>query len=146
MRKVFPKNFDANIERGDGCWEWHGGKVRGYGKYYGAWAHRTAYERACGPIPDGLFVLHKCNNPGCVRPDHLFLGTQADNMKDAASKGRMGRHMRKLLPENAYAILWRTAFGETHKKLADEHGVARTTVMDITTRKNWLSLSTTMHD
>lgn len=55
-------------------------------------AHRVAYEYWIGPIPDGMYVLHTCDTPGCVNPSHLFLGTQADNCQDAVSKGRAGRY------------------------------------------------------
>lgn len=73
-----------------GCWLWHGrdGGTRGYGKYNGRWAHRVAYERAHGPIPSGLFVLHRCDVPACVNPNHLWLGTAADNARDMREKGR----------------------------------------------------------
>jgi hypothetical protein len=76
-----------------GCWEWPGTRNwYGYGQLQidgrTLRAHRVSWERHVGPIPPGLFVLHRCDNPPCVRPDHLFLGTQADNMADKMRKGR----------------------------------------------------------
>lgn len=87
---------------GDGCWEWQGGMVKKTeygGRGYGAFApktgeitpaHRYAYELLIGPIPDGLLACHKCDNPRCVRPDHIFPGTDLDNMRDMIAKGRAG--------------------------------------------------------
>jgi len=80
----------------NGCWEWIGGKSHGYGTLrihdlFGrtpVYAHRLAYLLAYGPIPQGLFVCHKCDNEPCINPDHLFLGTQKDNLQDMAIKGR----------------------------------------------------------
>lgn len=74
------------------CLEWQGARLRGYGRVRRAgrmqYAHRVAWEEVNGPIPDGLLVLHRCDNPPCVRPEHLFLGTDADNARDKAEKGR----------------------------------------------------------
>jgi hypothetical protein len=75
------------------CWIWLGSrKENGYGQCYvnrrPIYAHRFAYEHAVGPLTDGLRALHRCDNPPCVRPDHLFAGTQSDNTKDAIQKGR----------------------------------------------------------
>src|SRR5579885_1586253 len=78
----------------DGCWEWCGAKyTNGYGRFspyhhlsYGA--HRVSYTLSFGSIPQGLLVLHRCDNPPCVRPDHLFIGTAKDNALDRAKKGR----------------------------------------------------------
>lgn len=79
----------------ESCWEWTGakgsswshGQFRRDGKL--VYAHREAWRFWYGPIPKGMQVLHRCDNPPCVRPDHLFLGTQRDNMLDCQAKGRL---------------------------------------------------------
>lgn len=87
--------FWSRVERGDGCWRWTAFRdSKGYGRMMlpdsrGAGrvsegAYRIAWALENGPIPGGMHVLHKCNNPGCVRPDHLRIGTHAENMQDRA--------------------------------------------------------------
>ena len=82
----------------DGCWDWRGGcQVSGYGwinsRTYGStYAHRVSHELFIGPIPDGLHVLHSCDRPVCVQPKHLSAGTHAQNMREAAERGR---HVRR---------------------------------------------------
>lgn len=91
------ERFWARVHKTDGCWEWTGCRqADGYGRVYGgrgaspqiAAAHRFAYALTHGPIPTGLCVCHKCDNPPCCNPAHLFLGTVRDNAKDMAGKGR----------------------------------------------------------
>lgn len=94
-----------------GCWVWQGARSK-KGKGHGVigadgglkLTHRVAWELAYGPIPKGLFVCHHCDNPPCVRPDHLFLGTNQDNIRDASRKGRLTRplgqkHFRAVLTD-----------------------------------------------
>lgn len=78
----------------DTCWKWDGAKLKhGYGRYSGGLlAHRIAYELLVGPIPQGLLVLHSCDNPECTNPKHLFLGDHSDNAKDMVAKGRNRHH------------------------------------------------------
>lgn len=81
-------------ELGKGCWNWTAAKICGYGAFSALGeqrAHRVAYRLFVGEIPEGLYVLHKCDNPKCIRPDHLFLGTQQDNVDDKVAKGRQSR-------------------------------------------------------
>lgn len=97
-----------------GCWLWDGAvDGRGYGKYVRGGrhlqAHRVAYEETYGPIQSGLSVCHRSDNPLCVNPDHLFVGTPVDNMQDMSRKGRHFRsgqtHCKRgheLTPENTY--------------------------------------------
>jgi hypothetical protein len=70
-----------------GCHLWNGTRKGGYGQIASC-AHRLAWELANGPIPKGMQVLHRCDEPRCCNPDHLFLGTQAENMADMSRKGR----------------------------------------------------------
>ena len=86
------KKLLANTDCSGDCWEWQGAKNKGYGviehqgKAYRT--HRLSYEWFIEHIPEGMSVCHKCDNPACIRPDHLFVGTQQDNMDDMKAKGR----------------------------------------------------------
>lgn len=103
---ALPANFSserfwARVQRGDGCWNWDRPGTRdGYGRIKVAGKlespHRIAYMLTFGEIPVGQWVLHRCDNPICVRPDHLFLGDRSANMKDCASKGRLNSQLRRV--------------------------------------------------
>lgn len=87
------ERFWSKVDKSSECWEWQAEKNQhGYGGFYFLGkkqkAHRVSWQLTYGDIPDGQLVLHTCDNPSCVNPLHLWLGTQDDNMKDCAAKGR----------------------------------------------------------
>lgn len=91
--ETLEKRFWSKVTRSEGCWEWNGYRTPdGYGRIWkdgkGCSATRISWEMAFGSIPDGLHVLHRCDNPPCVNPDHLFLGDRSTNMQDSVAKGR----------------------------------------------------------
>ena len=101
------ERFFSRIQKTDNCWNWTGHiEYNGYGsmsiKHKNRSTHRISYEIHFGKIPDGLCVLHKCDNKKCVNPSHLFLGTQLDNVKDRDQKGHTAKgatHGSKTHPE-----------------------------------------------
>lgn len=120
--------------RGYGCWEWTGGRNgRGYGVFHYQGRTRIAtrayFTLTQGPLPRGVCVLHRCDNPPCVRPDHLFLGTHKDNTADMQAKGRgnyaTGERVRnaKLTRAAVEEIRRRHAVGEKYTTLASEFNV-----------------------
>ncbi len=133
--KPLDQKLWSRVDRtGGGCWEWTGTRTRyGYGDIRvgprGArrhvHAHRVAWEVTNGPIPDGLFVCHHCDNRPCCRPDHLFLGTNDDNLADAKAKGRRLGRIGRLTPEQVRLI--RSAIG-TQRALAPLFGVSHSTI------------------
>lgn len=121
------QRFWPKVAKVGECWEWQSHRDRnGYGRFSersaGAvrvsFAHRVAYELSTGERPAA--VCHSCDNPACCRPEHLFPGTQADNMEDRMLKGRAAK---KLTPEAVLAIRGRR--GESQRKLAKEFGVTQ---------------------
>jgi len=144
--------FWQKVEKTDGCWNWTSAKhPKGYGlfsiKNRNQRAHRVSYELCKGPIPEGMQVLHECDNPSCVKPEHLFLGTNADNMADKVAKGRQAHFCpgrgedsptAKLTTKQVLAI--REAVGVPHKVLAADYGVSRRQIEDIRARRAWKHL------
>ena len=138
------------VKQPSGCWEVQGcvssrsGHVQINRKHEGLpviRAHRLAWELANGPIPAGLSVLHRCDNPRCVNVDHLFLGTQRDNVLDSICKGRynvFGRQ--KLNAAQVLEIRALAASGLRHKDIAAQFGIARNTVSGIVSGASWAHL------
>ena len=139
------------------CIEWQGTKdSAGYGKVYipgrgHVGAHRLAWEEANGPIPDGLWVLHHCDNRPCVNVEHLFLGTHEDNMRDMAAKGRSANnpvvgeaHVHAKLTEAAVRdIRARAERGESTRSIARRYSVNPSTAQRIIDRKKWAHVAAT---
>jgi hypothetical protein len=132
------ERFWEKVVRGDGCWEWLAKKNnKGYGMFGGrkvdgfVLAHRVAYELTHGAIPKGRFVLHRCDNRGCVNPEHLFVGDYIDNVRDMHAKGR-GRA--KITYAVAEEIRARRTRGESRKEIMVALGVSVHTVKDVVSR------------
>lgn len=132
-----------------GCWNWNAGYGRGYGLFYmegkHQGAHRASYKLYKGPIANGLSVLHSCDNPNCVNPDHLFLGTHDDNMKDKVKKSRQPKGANvtghKLLESQILEIRAKYCpYKYTIKKLAQEYGISRSNIHRIISYKLWKHL------
>lgn len=138
------------IHRPSGCIEWSG---KMYPNGYGAlmhlrkWrlAHRVAWELERGAIPLGLSVLHRCDNRACVNVEHLFLGTQADNIHDAKNKGRLrgvrgaANYRAKLTDADVRDIRERAGRGVLQRVLADDYGVSPKQISVIVSGKQWSS-------
>jgi hypothetical protein len=105
-------------------------------------AHRQAYAEAFGPIPEGLCVLHKCDNRACVNPEHLFLGTKKDNAVDMARKGRVTGQ--KLSCEQVREIVQRIPKA-TQQEIADDFGVDRSLISRIKRGVVWSHLTEDTH-
>jgi hypothetical protein len=142
--------FEAKFTRGPDCWEWTGGRSSdGYGSFSIAGkhigAHRFAWIYANGSIPDGAHVLHRCDNPPCVNPEHLFLGTHFDNMRDCGAKGRRS-HIRgekhgasRVTFREVTAIRYAYALaGCQQVDLARAVGISQQLVSNIVNGKSWV--------
>lgn len=135
-----------NASKADGCWLWAGSIASGrYGSFFiggrRVAAHRYVYEHFNGPIPDGLDVLHRCDTPRCVNPDHLWLGSHKENMEDRNEKHRQARgtrHPRAKLTELQVAeIKTRLQAGEGVRHTARAFGISYTTARSIRDGRCW---------
>lgn len=143
-RGTIEERFWSKVDKGTGqgpkgeCWMWIGALTgKGYGKmtinHKGASAHVIAYQIQRGPIEDGVQVLHHCDMPACVRGDHLFKGSQLDNMLDRAAKER---HWRKLTPEQVLEIRDGSLAGMSQQAIADKYGVTQNLISKILLRQS----------
>ena len=141
--------FWSKVKKGAGCWEWQAGLVQGYGQFwtieFGYRAHRFAWLISQGEIPDGLSVLHSCDNRKCVNPKHLFLGTQADNIHDMINKKRHPHgersHKSTLKERDIVAIRQAHAFGVPKVSLGLRYKISRRHVSNIVRCVSWQHVS-----
>ncbi len=134
------------------CWEWSGHKAHGYGHFkIGSRtkknirmikSHRFSYELNIGPIPNGKMVCHKCDNRSCVRPDHLFIGTASDNMKDMIKKNRGNKAKGALagqakLSEGEVLKIRELYISFSQRDLARKYKVSKNTIAQIVNSITW---------
>lgn len=138
--------FWARVEKGDrgACWPWTRGRFpfgHGFVKLNGrtTGSHRIAWHLARGPIPEGLCVLHKCDNPPCCNPDHLFLGTHRDNANDRHRKGRTARinHTAKVSAGEVAIIRAEYKRGVSTRDLSARYHIDMCAVWRIATYRTW---------
>lgn len=149
--KSINQRFWEKVEKTENCWIWKGiSDKKGYGRIQylsKSWtAHRLSYFLIYGEIPKGLIVCHHCDNPPCVKPDHLFIGTYSDNMQDMIKKGRnrlrnrgkWNRGGSRLTDEQVKEIRRLYVLRVTSSSyLAKKFEVHRSTIGDIIRRKTW---------
>lgn len=145
------QRFWPKVDKRDGCWGWNASRHKqGYG-FIGAGgggkvvkAHRASWIIHFGEIPQGKCVLHKCDNPECTNPEHLFLGTQTDNIRDMMKKGRhvpsKGEDQGCSKLSESQVLCIRARADEQATALASEYGVDRCTIFRILGRKSWTHL------
>jgi hypothetical protein len=138
----------AMVDPATNCWVWMlFRRPDGYGQFKEAdrtvLAHRGVWEATHAPIPEGLCVCHHCDNPACVNPEHLFLGTHTDNMRDMSKKGRSGaprgeRHGGAKLTEHDVSIIkMLLGLGVRQHRLSTMYGVSKASISNINTGFKW---------
>lgn len=150
-RGTLAERLDRHLDKSGECWVWQGCRIDGkYGRIskdgVRLYTHRVAWELANGPIPEGMFVLHSCDNPPCCRPVHLHLGTQLDNMRERDERGRNGGYKcrgersvkAKLTREQVLEIRARRDTERiSYSRLGKEYGVGTETIAHIIQRRTW---------
>jgi hypothetical protein len=153
--KPLPERLWANVQKTDSCWLWQGFPCRkGHGQIMNCgykpqepWrrkfqVHRITYEMLKGPIPKGICVCHRCDVPNCVNPDHLFLGTVAQNNLDMVAKRRhahgTNHYNTKLTPDQ---VLFVRSSSLSQMKLAKQLGVSKTCIQAIRSGRSWSLLA-----
>ena len=147
-RKTLAERFEMKVNKEttpEGCWLWTActtpagyGQIRVNGK--STQAHRIAWELANGPIPPGLDVLHHCDNPPCVNPKHLFLGTDVENQQDCVEKGRHNPNCGEDRPNAKLSIIAVQEIRESKLsayKLATKFSVSRSAIRAVLDGRNW---------
>ena len=134
------ESFGRFAIKKDGCWDWSGCKASGYGvfRFRGKHkkAHRVSWILTNGEIPKGLYVLHKCDNPSCSNPEHLFLGTAVDNSRDKLRKNRRNGG-EKLCEEQVIEIRNLLLKGVTGVRIQKDYSISETTVTNIKLNRTW---------
>lgn len=138
-RQPIEQRFWSKVNKTETCWLWTGASHQaGYGVFrvnrQNVSAHRFVLEIQGKVIPQGYEACHRCDNPPCVRPDHLFIGTRADNMQDCIKKRR---HSAKLTPEKVIDIRKRRIEGASITSLASEYHVHIATIRHVINRQFW---------
>jgi hypothetical protein len=142
------ERFWSHVDKTETCWLWKPssksgdyGRIRTQGAGPKIKAHRLSWEMHFGPIPAGLEVLHTCDNPPCVRPEHLFVGTHGDNMRDKVQKNRQARGaqmgLTKLSPDIVRAIRKRLGEGASQSQVAREFHVTPPCIRAIVIGATW---------
>lgn len=156
-RQTLEEQFWKQVQKTDSCWVWTGAKFKCGG--YGALkvggrngkvlrAHRVSWEMHIGVIPEGLFVCHSCDNPPCVNPSHLFLGTPLDNTADCSRKNRMvqqkngyvhrgEKHWHTTLTEADVRKIRELVGSMPYRALGRMFHVSSSTILDIKKRRVW---------
>ncbi len=144
--------FWRKVNRTPDCWEWNAGRsTNGYGRFRIPGKHliasRVAWIITHGSIPNGLWVLHRCDNRACVRPSHLFLGTAKDNARDMVLKGRnrIARHQNrgennpraKLTTDDVRVVREMIQAGVARRDISVHMGVSRSTIAQIASGRRW---------